>query len=304
MGGPIGIDGREYKLLLEPAAFAGMRYEKAATTLWERRLKPLIAKELDAKKNGASRADGELKLKKRRVVTFFDTKAHHLARHLFALRKRTFFKDGALTGLPELTLKFRTPDLLLSAEYRDAARHGEGATVLQEDIAPLQISRKGKPAAIARPRSTYSRFSVSTKREIDDAFATLGDVGARFGAFSDFLHESEHDAGEKLRTGPMICEWVFQYARVDLGKSLDAEFGFTLWHFTKPGAKRFPFERAESGGLDPDVVEISFDFETKGGRMDADAAERAATLFKAMQEKLPANRDSTSKTALGLPSGK
>ncbi len=304
MSDRLWIDSREYKLLLDQAAFAGKAYEKAAKAFWSGQLKLLIATTLDAKDGKASRAEGALKLKKRRVVFFLDTKEGLLARRGIALRSRACFKNGALSGLPELTLKFRTPDLLRAVEYRRVADEHEGKTVLEEDIAPFQIARKGRPAVVAKPRSTYSRFSVSTKRELNDTFSRLGDVFARFGALPDLLGDGGNKADDKLRSGPTICEWVFQYACVNLGKGFDAEFGFTLWHFLDAGAKRYPFRRAESGRLKPRVAEISFDFETKNGRMDADAAERARTLFIAMQEKLRINRREASKTALGVPSGR
>jgi hypothetical protein len=53
--------------------------------------------------------------------------------------------------------------------------------------------------------------------------------------------------------------------------------------------------------LQPRVAEISFDFKTKDGRVDADVSRRASKLLIAMRKKLPANRHSTSKTALALP---
>jgi hypothetical protein len=304
VSGRVGIDSREYKLLLDQTAFSGKAYEKAAKAFWSGQLKPLIATTLDAKDGKASRAEGALKLKKRRVVFFLDTKEGLLARRGIALRSRAYFKNGALSGLPEVTLKFRTPDLLRAVEYRRVADEHEGTTVLEEDIAPFQIARKGRPAFVAKPRSTYSRFSVSTKRDLDDTFSRLGDVFARFGALPDLLADRGNRVDDKLRSGPTICEWVFQYACVNLGKDLDAEFGFTLWHFLEAGAKRYPFRRAESGRLKPRVAEISFDFETKNGRMDADAAERAQKLFIAMQEKLRVNRRATSKTTLALPARK
>jgi len=298
VGKRIGIDGREYKLLLDPGELPRADYASIADRFWRKRLWPLIDETLDPKRGDLSRASGALQIAKRRVVVFFDTKDRALDERGVALRMRTYFRDGGLDGLPEFTLKFRTPDLLRAAEYCGVARAHAGKTGLEEDIAPLQVAREGKRAAVARPRSTYSRFSVSTKRDLGESFADFGEVFSRFGALADLLDGTKN---ARLRAGPTICEWVFEGARVDLGDLPDAEFGFTLWHFLKAGATDLPFAEAEAGKRDPDVAEISFDFETEGGRMDAAAAERAAKLFIAMQKALRSDPSATSKTKVALP---
>jgi hypothetical protein len=308
MRGVIGIDGREYKLLLDPAGFAGAPSHKAAKAFWNRRLKPIIEKQLRAKDDEASRAEGELAPKKQRVVTFLDTKKGLLAKHGFALRQRTAIEKGEPVGRTEVTLKFRSPDFLIAAEYCRAAKAngGGGDTTLEEDIGPLQVPRGKKPVAVAEPRSIYSRFAVSTKVKPDDSFETLGDAFSRFGALEQSLRRDSdgEDLGPvRLHSGPTICEWVFQEAAVDLGDKLDAEFAFTLWYFGKGGGLRGLYKRAMSGALDPRIAEISFDFKTQAGRLDTEAAERATKLFIGMQEKLPVNKEEASKTKLGLPTG-
>jgi hypothetical protein len=203
-----------------------------------------------------------------------------------------------------VTLKFRTPDFLLAAEYLRSARSHPGETKLEEDIAPLQVARKGKPVAVPEPRSVYSRFSVSTKLAFDGRFETLGEVFGRFGALRDSFDRAGvavEDA--KLAAGPTIYEWVYQYAQVDLGNKLDAEFGFTLWYIFPTGGTRNPWKRSTSSTANPRIAEISFDFATKDGRMNRAAAQRASTLFLAMQNELDVNWRETSKTALGLPAG-
>jgi len=301
---PIGIDGREYKLLLDPAVFAGKEPDKAAKNFWNRRLEPLIEETLGAGGSGKSRAERALKLKKQRIVTFLDSKKHILHKHGFAFRRRTMVEGGAPTAPAELTLKFRTPDMLLAAEYCQAAKVRGGETAFEEDIAPLQVSRGKKGVAVSDPRATYSRFAVSTELESDDSHATLQHVFARFGFLRKTLErraEGEVDPATKLLTGPTILELVFQKAFVDLGEKLDAEFGFTLWYFQKPAHASNVWKDIVSGGLDPSIAEISFDFETKNGRLDADAAERASRLFIAMQEELAGDPQEASKTELALP---
>ena len=306
MRNAIGIDGREYKLLLDPGRFAGPPSDEVARTFWNGQLKRIIEKRLAEKGSETSRAEGELALKKQRVVTFLDTKKGLLASHGFALRKRTAIEDGRPVGETEVTLKFRSPDFLVAAEHCRAARANGGSddTKLEEDIGPLQVPRGKKPVAVAEPRSIYSRFAVSTKIKIDDSIETVGDAFSRFGALQKSLSRNGvgEDLGEtRLHSGPTICEWVFQDAMVDLGGELDAEFGFTLWYFSEGGTLKNLYKRAMSGALDPGIAEISFDFETQAGRLDTEAAERATKLFIGMQEKLPVNTKEASKTALGLP---
>ncbi len=305
MGKSVGIDGREYKLLLDPAAFAGKPYEEAAQAFWRDKLKPLIDDSLDPKLGGGGRAEGALKLKKRRLVFFLDTAEGHLADRKIALRSRALFEDGEFEEVPEVTLKFRTPDILRSVEYRHVAYTHDGKTVLEEDIAPLQVQRGDGSTTAAKPRSIRSQFSVSTKRDIRARLETLGDVFSCFRALRELFERPDGVADAKLDPGPTIFEWVFQFAKVDLGRRLDgkdfdAEFGFTFWCLQEAGAKGHPFG-SDTSSLKPRVAEISFDFETDDGRMDAQAAERALTLFIAMQDKLRMNRRETSKTALGLP---
>jgi hypothetical protein len=305
--GPTGLDGREYKLLLEPGGFPGAPSSKAAKSFWTSKLKPIIDHELDLNNAGKSRASGHLRpnREKQRSVAFLDTKKGHLAAANFALRLRTRFTNGEATGLPEVTLKFRTPDFLLAAEYYRLAKNHPGDTTLEEDIAPLQIARRNKPVTVAKPRSVFSRFSVSTKlTDLNGSFDVLGDVLDQFGALKDGLGRIGKAAKRAtLVPGPTICEWVFEDATVDLGENLNAEFGFTIWYVSRAGSKRDPWKRAESGNVNPRVAEISFDFQTKQGRMDRAAAQRASKLFLGMQSTLPVNKTMTSKTALGLPSG-
>jgi hypothetical protein len=306
MGRSIDLTGREYKLLLDPDTFRGAPSDAMAGKLWSRRLKPLIGDSLDARKSGESRAEGELTLAKQRIVTFLDTRKRLLAKHGFALRSRVFVEKDERPGMPEVTLKFRTPDALLAAEFADKGRSTIADWKFEEDIAPLQIAAGSgsERVIVAKPPATYSRFSVSLNLEFDSPLATLGDAFDRFGAFERELEDAKAgpaDRDLKLHAGPTICEWVFQNAQVDLGEKLEAEFGFTLWYFVTGGKRRNPCRPAASGALQPDVAEISFDLEADEGRVESGVSRRAMRLFIAMQENLPVNRRAASKTALALP---
>jgi hypothetical protein len=300
----VGIEAREYKLLLDPAAFPGAASEEQAKAFWSDELKPLIRK-LGSKSDGESRAEGELKLAKQRLVLFLDAEKRPFADRDFALRARTDVVDGALSSKPsELTLKFRSPDLLLAAEYYRTAKPQNRRTKLEEDIAPLQVAANGG-VAIPKKRSSFSRFSVSTKVETDAPIRTVADAFRQFAMLdAGLVMGGQHPlAGSlKLNAGRTICEWVFQKAQVDLG-TIDAEFALTLWYIFDEPMSEALWQRAASGKVEPSAAEISFDFDTPGGQMDAQTAIRASTLFEAMQISLRVNTKETSKTALGLPGG-
>jgi hypothetical protein len=305
MQGPVGLNGREYKLLLDQARFPGACSKSTAKAFWARKLKPIIDADIDARKSGASRASGEPAQTEQRSVAFLDSKRGALAGEDFCLRLRIDVeKDGKPKGNPEVTLKFRTPDFLLAAEYFRIAKNQGDETKIEEDIAPLQVAREGKAVAVPKRLSVYSRFSVSTKiRDFDGRFKKLGDVLERFGALEHYLDDKGKVARDAtLVAGPTICEWVYGDNKVDLGENLDARFALTFWYVYAAGDARHPWKRASSGD-DPRIVEISFDFDTEEGRMERAAAERASNLFLAMQGKLHVNRTETSKTALGLPAG-
>ena len=300
------LDKREYKLLLDPAAFCGALSLALADRFWTRRLKPLIIATLDERNPRKSRAEGKFSHAEQRIVTFFDTRKLLLDRHGFALRTREAVEDGARSGKPGVTLKFRTPDLLLAREFAGAANMSDDDK-FEEDIALLQVAPKdgaGK-RSVTTPRrpSIYSRFSVSLRRDLSVGLQELRGAFEQFEPFERELNAaegSEVKKGRKLHAGPAVCEWVFEGAAVDLG-AVDAGFAFTLWYFVEDGEGRNQFRKAASGGLQPRVAEISFDFKTKDGRVDADVSRRASKLLIAMRKKLPANRHSTSKTALALP---
>lgn len=304
MSNQISIEGREYKLLLDPKKFRGAPTNKAAAALWKK-LKEIIDDRLD-KKDGGTRAEGALKRGQPRHVAYLDTRERLLYERDFALRVRADLNDGKANGKPKATLKYRSPDVLLATDYRRIVTADE--PLIEEDISPLQVARSGKPVAVADQRSLYSRFAISTERVTRAEFQTIEQVVDKFNWLDSWL-DRRTDGGyrdEKLHAGPTICEWVFEDASVWLGDGIRAKFTLTLWYLHKNAKVKSVYERALSGDLDPRIAEISFDFgvdAAKGARMDAEAAERAAALFIGMQE-LRMDKRETSKTKLGLPDRK
>jgi len=299
LGQSVEIEGREYKLLLDAGRFKGAPDNALAGHFWNDQLKPIVESELGPEEDGGSRAGGELKLKKSRIVVFHDTKDRLLSKRGFALRKRTFVADGVLVGEPEITLKFRTPDVLLAGGYHDATKRSHDTT-LEEDIAPLQASQKGKAPVVSFPLVTYSRFSVSSEIHGDVTVATVGDLFSSFPVSRDSLEQGA-DSKLPLIPGPTIAEWVFQHANVRLGKSLQADFALSLWYFLEGSFNRRQWKLAEGGKMLPRIAEISFDFEIEDEPVRPATAARALKLFAAMQKALPVDTGETSKTVLALP---
>lgn len=300
------LTGREYKLLLKPGAFRDAPRGDLAEKFWAADLAPIINDSLGWRNSGRSRAEKALKLKKRRVVQYFDTKDRLLRDNGFALRRRIRLRDGEPDDEPEVTLKLRTSDILLASEFADRADLSDDDK-FEEDIAPLQIGTETGRSRTIRSgrRDTYSRFSVSLKRSFEKELETLAVPLDRFKAFEGELEDAiggKVNGERKLRAGPTVLEWVFQHAKVDLG-SVRAEFGFTLWYFAG-GASPDHWQQTANGAIDPAIVEISFDYETEDGRVDAEVSRRAVRLFHAMQLALPVNRRATSKTALAQPQPK
>ena len=307
MRGSVHIQGREYKLLLDPEVFRGAASPKVAAAFWRSRLKPIINRELGKKDEGGARASGRLQETdppKQRLVLFYDTSERLLTERALNLRARTFVDDdGELTGKTEFTLKFRTPDVLLAARYHRTARGFDPDSVLEEDIAPLQIKSGGK-VAMPKQRTTYSRFAISSKENARARLETLRDATRRFPMLREGRAVFGQDrivAGDSaLKSGRTICEWVYQGALVDLG-SIEAEFALTLWYVFDEPMRADVWRRAKSGRINPTIAEISFDFPLEEEKMGAGDALRAMQLFNAMQTELPVNPRETSKTALGLP---
>jgi hypothetical protein len=216
-------------------------------------------------------------------------------------------ENGEPAGTAEVTLKFRTSDILLAAEVADRSRAVKvKKRKFEEDVAPLQVGPRDGPAKkVTRTKShaAYSRFSVSLTLEFDDPLATLGVAFDRFGTLKRELEQAAGAQVEddlRLSAGPSICEWVFENAAVDLGNRT-AEFGLTLWYFAEGSTPKSRWKRAASGNIAPEVAEISYSYDTIDGRVDASVSRRAMQLFKAMQAELAVDRRATSKTALALP---
>jgi hypothetical protein len=292
----IHIDGREYKLLLQPTKWAAEPSADLANDFWTKRLRPIIQGHLDKRPSGNPRFQGEFEPAKVRHVRYWDTKSRALASHELTLRQRGKASDS--DGKQEITLKLRTSDLFVSAFTAVSGSRQDAKTKLEEDISPLQVqlspAGQGRKV-VADYGATRSRFSRSTTQSIgSDALpSTLAQACKLFPSLADNL-TSGHGRGLTLKTrlapGLLIEEHVFKGPKVDLGSRINTEFALTFWFFEKQ-------RRA------PQVSEISFKCDLDGGLMPLSVARRAHRLFVAMQEELAdwANTQDASKTELALP---
>ena len=296
------LDSREYKLMLEPAEFAGDQAAKIVDRFWDEALKPIIARRLDARDNGEPRSRKRFKLDKERVILFRDTEACLLDRNSYALRERVVLKNGEEDkSTREVTLKFRTPDIFLAAATELKGSSDEASTKLEEDISPV-IVRARNPAnnemiTLAQPRSMRSQFSISTKQRVgrDARFDVLGDAMNAYPTLQDNLRKAGNSGlamNSRLIRGIPIHELVFEGAEVDLGSGTDGEFALTLW-----------YRRDAASSSKPLIAEISFKYDTDEGSVNAAVARRAQRLFEAMQDDLRgwSNPALGTKTSEALP---
>jgi hypothetical protein len=287
-----GLQSREYKLMLRPERFDIKDPAKTVGEFWEN-LKTVIAEDIGRRDDGGPRHQGSFTDSKQRRILFRDTPDCALNEHGYTLRERIKIKKGKPER--EVTLKFRTPDLIIAAD----ARPDKAKAKFEEDIAPLVVPTTAASgavtAAFARPPSMRSLFSVSIDNDIEpsDHLLTVGDASAIYPDLINRLRAAGApaiDAGVALKEGATFHEVVFEGASVDLGHKVDAEFDLSLWYAADA------FEKAA-----PSIAELSFKYSVDDG--DAAVARRALTLFKALQIKLDkwASADRETKTSAALP---
>jgi len=285
----IELDSREYKLMLDPDRFTGDVPEKAVEDFIRDQLGPALRTSFgdDAADELAAKGVG---LEKRRSVRFRDTNSCALNNNGFAFRERVdLSEEDRPTSDPEITLKFRSPDLFLAADMRLEARAEGAETKLEEDIGPLSLTREAE-RVVALPRSTRSQFSRSTSQTVDpDALPqTLEDIDRLYPTFDEDLRfiAGEIELGTPLTPGPDYRELVYRSSKLEVAKHTKAEFSLTIW-----------YEGADNR-TEPALAEVSFSYDTDHGEVPAKAAHRSRALLLAMQDLAWAEPGAPTKTAL------
>jgi hypothetical protein len=120
----IELDSREYKLMLEPAHFAGGAAQEAVDEFLRDQMVRAIRESFGGDAADELSREG-VDLEKHRSVRFLDTQGCVLNGNGFALRERVDLDDNDRpASKPEITLKFRSSDLFLAADMRLKAKNG------------------------------------------------------------------------------------------------------------------------------------------------------------------------------------
>jgi hypothetical protein len=215
----------------------------------------------------------------------------------YSLRERPDLEDGApVAGSRELTLKLRTPDIMIAADAvpkKDDPQFGDSK--FEEDIAPLLVRKSDADGKVALVHSMRSQFSVSIDIEAASPLATFGDAVAIYPTLPARLAAAgtpKVDSATQLIPGKIFDEIVFEGAKLELGGEKPAGIDVSLW-----------YAQGTAGKQAPELAELSFKYKVKNA--DGAAARKALALFQALQRELGdwASPEQESKTSLALPNG-
>jgi hypothetical protein len=270
------LDGREYKLLLDPRGLSDER--TSVNDFYERSLRKILSRGKERK------VDGLFGPPKDRDVRFFDTAALSLDAAGFCLRRRRSNDRG------DVNLKLRLPDLFVVAGTALNGRDAKAKPRFEEDISPLEVTTACGDVRIAEPPSIRSRFALSTKQKFKAGLDTLGDAFELYPSLRKSLRLAGQDAepASPLRKGPRIRERVFDGPELNFGHGVKAEVTLAFW-------KLAPEAPTQS------IAEISYRCETPDGRIPGEAAREALALFLDLQRELDVEVGYPSKTKLALP---
>ena len=281
----IALNSREYKVLLKPEQFTGSA-EGHAAMLWEARLKPMIASQLDRRDNGDVRSIKSFSLKNQRRIAFKDTATCALSAVGFYYRERAKWpaEIGAEKTV-ESTLKLRGSEVFLINTSRFKG-DSDAKAKFEEDIS---LASDGFAA-----KHNFA-YSVSQKRAATAAPSELAAIDSAFpgtiAAISE-LSNAAPPADAALIGGKVFIELLYSGAKVDLGHGTVAEFDLAFWY------------PADAGSFDkPAIVELSFSYETDNGEVDRGIAQRGAKLAQGLTNALGLSIEigARSKTSLALP---
>lgn len=268
--GEIELDSREYKLMLKPAMFDGREPADVVRSFASNQLRPVVAKQVGG--NAAMELVGKpFKLDEQRLVRFFDTPTCLLDQQRLVLRARS---DIDNPGSAELTLKYRSPDLFVTAGAPLRAVGGEVETKLEEDIGPL--AAVFSPKTRGKSGSMRSQFSLSSSRSLAAGSLPLT-LGGLLDLYPDLDRPLHAAPGSSNRDEPLVAspdyrEIVYDSAKIDLTEGHKTKFSITVWY------------QGADNREQPALAEISFKYDVEDGSVPRDLALVGMNLFLAMQD--------------------
>ncbi|NET59096.1 MAG: hypothetical protein F6K47_24020 [Symploca sp. SIO2E6] len=241
------VVSREYKVMLKAERFVGSQLAliEKAKAFWN------IFK--DSIQDIVLDTDGSLnKVKKERIVKFYDSSEHGLRANNYVFRERVTLG----TRKREVTLKYRHPDRYISQD-RDlsAANVKKGKTKFEEDIKLPFIKL----------------YSFSTKQRISEkkSLNKLKDISELYPALKKRLKVAQANDSIDVVGNFTAREVVIAGADFQIGKSpkREAECVLIVWYDEAVEEEK------------PVVVEFSFKYENEREEYDGKVAQRAYDVF-------------------------
>lgn len=239
------VEGREYKLMLDPNQFlgSGTTLQGKVDSYWNA-LKSLIQSAPLSRT-----ASGSLAYDQQRTVMFYDVPSScELHKSGYILRERV---NGS--GTRELTLKFRSADRYISGAKNVAGNQAGVETKFEDDItAPFKAV-----------------FSHSSKQPIS-AGKNINELQDIVDLYPGFANEGLWSALSLARVGNLtVHEKTFKGGLADLG-SKNGEFALTLWY-------------TASTSTTPVLAEVSFWYGDSDEQYSGKVAGNGKLLLEQMQ---------------------
>ncbi|QRM54988.1 hypothetical protein [Sinorhizobium sp. BG8] len=270
------LTSREYKLTLDPAAFAGDPQSLVAANdgFWTTVRALLVQNGITVKGDADSAEAG-----KKRQLYFLDTLQSQgsakgaLLRDaglVYRLRRRVD-SDGDWTA----TLKFRHGDRLLADSEDFAAVDPEGEVKFEEDI---------KAARGVEGPGFWALFSRSASVKVNGAeeFRTVGDCLAPFKDLREATLPPSNGPVAVVN-GLRVTEHVYEGWKLDF-EDAESECALILWWDTNP--------------VVPIAAEFSFRFDLVDGKIKADIARDAWKVIGILYDTRWVAREGSTKTQL------
>lgn len=237
------ITSREYKIILQAQALADR--SAAVAKLWH------VVQTLATTQNLEIR--GSLSEEVERQVSFWDTANHDLLDQGYVVRRRSEVKAGQPVKT-KVMLKFRSPDLYISAGVDVTSPLAKSETKFEEDIVPAF-------------RSQYAH-STSAEVPVTSQWPSIGDLAKDFPGLLSLNLPNQTPL--KVVNDFVGQEFVNRGAVIDFGKH-DAAVALTTWYTPSIGPNK------------PAIAEFSFTYAEPLGNFSAKSAKRAKTFFESLQ---------------------